>query len=307
MPELPEVENVRLALLPRLVGRRVVEARLRRADVLRVGGVRGGGGGGGAGARSAQRTLQGQALLAGQRIVDIQRLGKQLALIDDGGACVCVHLGMSGSLRFEAGGTRPPAAVDGHAHVVWRLAGSGGAGDQPGGRGGGGGWVIFRDPRRFGGVWAYPSLAALEAERWARLGPDALAVTPGPLHRRLQGTRRAVKAALLDQGVVAGLGNIYVDELLHGCGLSPTRVAATLGRDEVTRLVRRMRALLTRAIAAGGSTFRDYVNGDGETGRYQGQHRVYGRAGEACRGCRSSLATAVVAGRTTVWCRRCQG
>ncbi len=116
----------------------------------------------------------------------------------------------------------------------------------------------------------------------------------------------SIKAALLDQHVVAGLGNIYVDELLFACGLSPARPADTLTREQVRTLVRRMRTLLRRAIEAGGSTFRDYVDGMGGKGEFQQQHRVYGRGGEPCQRCRAVLTTIQVAGRTTVFCPQCQ-
>jgi len=160
--------------------------------------------------------------------------------------------------------------------------------------------------RRFGGVWTFPDRAALAAERWHRLGPDALAVRPAELNAGLGRTGRPIKAALLDQQVVAGLGNIYVDELLFAARLAPHARADGLDLPAVQRLVRQMRRLLRRAIDAGGSTFRDYVDAAGEAGRFQQSHRVYGRAGLGCRRCGRPLGSTLVAGRTTVWCPRCQ-
>lgn len=269
MPELPEVERVRLTLTERLVGQAVQAVDVRRAEVIR-------------GSRSPRD------LLRGERITSIERWGKQLAVVGQSGRCICVHLGMTGALvcadAREA--DRP------HTHVVWTLAGEG--------------VLTFRDPRRFGGLWTFPNLDALESDRWAGLGEDALRVKPGALHQRLRGTRRSLKAALLDQQVVAGLGNIYVDELLFELGVDPQRPADTLEAAEVRRLVGRMRRLLVRAVAAGGSSVRDYVDGSGSAGGYQLQHRVYGRAGADCTRCGRELLSGVVGGRTTVWCGRCQ-
>ncbi len=268
MPELPEVEQVRRTLRSAVVGRRVVRASVRRADVVH-----------GAGPGD---------LLDGRTVADVQRRGKQLALVGDDGRCVCIHLGMSGQLRHVTNGAAEPR----HTHVIWTL--------------GGGGRVWFTDPRRFGGVWAFEHTNALHRERWDVLGPDAMRITPAVLWRSLQRTRRALKAALLDQGVVAGLGNIYVDELLFRARLHPLTAACAVERDAVGRLVPMMRRLLARAIAAGGSTLRDYVDATGEAGGFQRQHRVYGRSGQPCRRCGEPLESHVAAGRTTVCCPACQ-
>ena len=300
MPELPEVETVRRTLAARLLGRRAVAVDLYRADVVRF--------------------APPMSSLPTGVLVDVLRHGKQLALRFEGGACVCIHLGMSGQLLVrglaegsgigdrgsgdtggaETGGLLAP--VPGprlplpatHEHVRWRF--------------GDGSTLTFRDPRRFGGVWVFGSQAALQAERWGRLGPDALAVTPRPLGLKLGRTGRAVKAALLDQAVVAGLGNIYVDELLFRAGIDPRRPARDVAgsRPAVRGLVGRMRRLLIRAITAGGSTLRDYVDAEGRPGAFAASHRVYGRSGLRCRRCRTPLLTVVVAGRTTVLCPRCQ-
>jgi formamidopyrimidine-DNA glycosylase len=197
------------------------------------------------------------------------------------------HAGPARSLDPSVPDSLPP-----HTHLVWHFDG--------------GESLAFRDVRRFGGVWPFADWPSLEARRWHRLGGDALTIRPRTLHAGLRRTRRAVKAALLDQQLLAGLGNIYVDELLFAAGMHPETPAHTLGLGEVQRLVRRMRRLLTRAIEAGGSTFRDYVDATGEPGGFQRRHRVYGRAGLPCRRCTGPLASAVVAGRTTVYCPACQ-
>lgn len=283
MPELPEVERVRLSLSGRLCGRRVMRVEVRRADVVTA---------------EARRPSLTDALLRGETITHLSRHGKQLAICAAGNGdgrsgrpCVCVHLGMSGSLVCRSpatdGGELPP-----HTHIIWRL-------DD-------GSALHFRDPRRFGGVWTYRNEARLHAARWGKLGPDALRITPRTLLASFQSTRRAVKAALLDQHVLAGLGNIYVDELLHRVGIHPATPASRLGHDRVSPLVRAMRRLLEQAIRAGGSSLRDYVDGAGSPGGFQLRHRVYGRANLPCRNCHAPLRSSLIAGRTSVWCENCQ-
>jgi len=273
-----------------VAGRRVVDVELRRRDILQPAtGMR-------RGATAGSLCDPGRVkLLRGRVIERVARHGKRLAIVGDDGSAVGVHLGMSGRLLvFGEGvprGAEPFGAA--HSHAEWRLAG--------------GGRLVFVDHRRFGGIWDWRTD---EGHAWfAGMGPDALAIGPAALHRSLASTQRALKAALLDQAVVAGLGNIYVDELLYAACVSPTRTAATVTRDEAAGLVRRMRTLLGRAIAAGGSSLRDYVDAAGVAGGYQLRHRVYGRGGQRCvrRGCRSVLLAGTVAGRTTVWCPGCQG
>ena len=294
---------MRRSLARHLIGRRIMGVDLRRGDV-----VRGESGEG--------------ALLCGATVTEVIRHGKQLGILGVRGGngspglrgvisnpCVCIHLGMTGSLRFQEGGiagrlstrssetsgTGSGLSADGrdtHVHVEWELEG--------------GGRVRFRDPRRFGGVWTFPGHSRLVEERWGRLGPDALRITSGELHARLSRTRRALKSVLLDQAVLAGLGNIYVDELLHVCGLHPLTGSDQVKMNRVRVMVRRMRGLLREAIAAGGSSFRDYQDANGERGGYQNRHRVYGRGGLACLTCGERLLSIQVAGRTTVFCDGCQ-
>ena len=283
MPELPEVENVCLGLTQTVVGQTINRVSVRRPDVVR-GSCRPG------------------SLLRGQVIQQIDRLGKQFALIGrsttnekapvapESPACVCIHLGMTGSLRYYPSGDL--LKPDNHTHVIWHL--------QDAGR------LAFRDPRRFGGLWTFNSVDSLHESRWSKLGEDALTITPKQLHAGLSATKRALKAALLDQAVVAGLGNIYVDELLFACGLSPLRPACSVSLNETQQMVRRIRALLNRAIRLGGSTLRDYVDTSGRSGGFQLQHRVYGRSGEPCTTCGQELMCTTIAGRTTVYCRGCQ-
>jgi len=296
MPELPEVETVRRTLEARVLGRRVAAVRMARPDVVYELDE-----GGRGPARRATTAKRKQALLEGQRVGRITRHGKQLAILTPDGQGVCIHLGMSGSLCVVETGkpgndgkpnqTSQPSKAD-HVHVAWDL--------------GGGREVWFRDPRRFGGLWTFNQEAQLHETRWGRLGPDGLVITPKQLHAGLSRTQRALKAALLDQHLVAGLGNIYVDELLYATKLHPRKLASEITKVESGRLVRAMRRILGRAIEAGGSTLRDYVDAAGQAGGFQTQHRVYGRGGEPCRGCGKPLGTTVIAGRTTTACEGCQ-
>ena len=293
MPELPEVECVRRSLERLIVGRRVESVRVTRRDVIRG-------------------PSTPTALLLHDRIDHILRHGKQLALVGGTGRCVCVHLGMSGQLCVLPAGDsdqRKPSPIERpnprsssngrplippHTHVLWCFEG--------------GSAMRFTDPRRFGGLWTFAQVDALASQRWSALGPDALSITPAELCRRLSSTRRALKAALLDQALVAGLGNIYVDELLFGAGLHPLTPADTIDRALASSLVRRMRTLLTGAIKRGGSSLRDYVDAENQRGSQQDRHRVYGRSGERCRrrSCSANICSDQIAGRTTAWCPGCQ-
>ncbi|MBX3365046.1 MAG: bifunctional DNA-formamidopyrimidine glycosylase/DNA-(apurinic or apyrimidinic site) lyase [Phycisphaeraceae bacterium] len=285
MPELPEVETLRRSLETHLVGRVVVDAELRRRDILTLPGDPPGGWTRGR-TRAREDPVDRAHLLVGARVWGVARRGKQLAIRGDSGVCLCVHLGMTGTLRI--GDFSPD---DRHVHACWRLDNTS--------------VMYFRDPRRFGGLWTYPSPEAL-AERWHALGPDALAVGCDDLYARLKGSARAIKAALLDQGVIAGVGNIYADESLHAAGIHPRRMAGKLTHAECGRLADAIRSVLGHAITRGGSTFRDYVDAQGNPGTAQAYHMVYGRAGQACFGCRRPLQHAVIGQRQTVWCPACQ-
>jgi formamidopyrimidine-DNA glycosylase len=280
MPELPEVQNVCLGLTDTVVGQSVKRVTVRRRDIVR--------------GPSKPATL-----LQGHTVTRIDRLGKQIALIGQppgpgkspsSQPCICIHLGMTGSLRYYP--KDKPGKPDAHTHVIWHLSD--------------GGRLAFRDPRRFGGLWTFDSVVALNETRWSKLGNDALKITPAVLHTKLLRTRRPIKSALLDQANLAGLGNIYVDELLFGCQMHPMRLGCDVSRQETQRLVRQMRALLTKAIRLGGSTLRDYVDASGRSGGFQHRHQVYGRSGQPCPSCGQSLACTTVSGRTTVYCEMCQ-
>lgn len=229
-------------------------------------------------------------MLVGDQVAAVHRHGKQLAMEGRGGGAVWIHLGMSGQLRFAADAAADPAPP--HTHARWIFEG--------------GAELRFVDPRRFGGLATHASLAELRSQRFEAAGPDALSATPARLHARLRSTRRPLKAALLDQAVIAGLGNIYADEVCHAAGLSPHRGANTVDLAEARTLVRCIRRILKRAVSLGGSTLRDHADAHGRAGRAQTLHRVYGRGGEACFRCGDPLEKSLLAQRTTVHCPACQ-
>ena len=276
MPELPEVETVVRGLRPRLEGRLLTRVDQRRAD-LRFPFP----------ADFAKR-------LTGRRVERILRRAKYMLLhLDDGQVLLC-HLGMSGRMTIHLGDDGPAPALDRHDHVVFVT-------DE-------GTEVRFNDARRFGIMDLFDAAAAESHPLLKALGPEPLGNDfNGPaLAAALKGKRSPIKAALLDQRVVAGLGNIYVCEALFFAGLSPRRQAYTVQGGRAERLAAAVRQVLQRAIEAGGSSLRDYVQADGELGYFQHEWAVYGREGEACTKCQSDIRRMVQSGRSTFYCPRCQ-
>jgi formamidopyrimidine-DNA glycosylase len=234
--------------------------------------------------------------MTGARVASFRRRGKYILMRLDGGTSVLLHLGMSG--RMVLSPARPNAAPL-HEHLVLET-------DE-------GTHLGFVDPRRFGAIDLVPTLAEDSHRLLAGLGPEPLedGFTPAILAAALAGKQTPLKAALLDQKVVAGLGNIYVSEALFRARLSPRRLAATVPGARVKRLVPAIRATLTEAIAAGGSSLRDYVQPDGELGYFQHAWKVYGREGEPCEACPGPPACAgigrlVQSGRSSFYCPRLQ-
>lgn len=277
MPELPEVETVRRGLEVRLLGQRFRSVETRRRDLR----------------WPLPPNFSG--LLAGRRVQALRRRGKYL-LVDlaaapaDNGLVLLVHLGMSGRIVIGDGDDEMPQ----HEHVVFEL--------EDGTR------IRFRDHRRFGAMDLFSPRA--EAGHWllAGLGPEPLdpGFTAAALRARLAGRRSPLKAVLLDQKIIAGLGNIYVSEALFRAGLSPLRQAGSVGPVRAARLSRSIREVLEEAIAAGGSSLRDYVDASGELGYFQARFRVYDRAGLPCPGCGGAVRRIVQSGRSTFYCPACQ-
>lgn len=288
MPELPEVETVRRGLERSVLGREIVGVRVgRERSVRRVG-----------------REAVEHGML-GARFVSLERRGKYLIAGLDNGNEVLIHLRMSGRLLIADPGSPLPA----HSHVVVALAGRRRGATR---RRGPTEELRFVDPRTFGEFAVYPTASRAEiVPEWGRLGVDPVndVFDGGVLRERFANRRRPVKAVLLDQSVVAGIGNIYADESLHRAGLRWNRRADELSARTVERLAGAIAEVLAGAIEAGGSTLDDtqYMGVDGEHGWFQLEHRVYGRAGELCITCgKGRIVRETVAGRSTWYCRRCQ-
>lgn len=273
------METVRRGLEERFVGRRI-----ERVEVGRE--------------RSVRRTSRDEVIarLTGTTPTAARRRGKYLIIDLDSGDEMMIHLRMSGQVLIDSAMTDRPA----HTHVILTLRG------RPAEE------LRFVDPRTFGEVVVYdPDTATSIVPELARLGPDPIAegLELAQLRRSLSSTARAVKAALLDQSLVAGIGNIYGDEILHRARVHPKRPARDVSSSQLRRLHACIHEVLNEAIAAGGSTLDDaqYVDLMGEAGSFQERHRVYGRAGGRCLSCgRGRVVSAVVGGRTTSWCGVCQ-
>jgi formamidopyrimidine-DNA glycosylase len=276
MPELPEVESLRLSLVPALTDARIVRARLRRRDICTA-------------LPTQRRAISAAQLLEGCTISHLSRRGKQLAIITHTGPTLLIHLGMSGSMLL----LDSPAAIRLHTHVhaVWTTPTT---------------TLIFRDPRRFGGITTLAHHSLLDSLAWHELGPDALTIAADTLEERAAHSTRAIKSVLLDQHILAGVGNIYADESLFLARLNPHTPATTLTREDWHQLAEAVRTILAAAIAAKGSSLRDYVDAQGTKGAATQSHQVYGRAKLPCTTCATPLATAQLGQRTTVWCPRCQ-
>lgn len=276
--------------MPTLIGARVTAVARYRDDVIHQA-TRGDGGTSG----DQSRIGLDRRLLRNDRIVSLHRYGKELAIEGSSGRIVAIHLGMSGQLLCPIGKREKPHRTD-HIHLVWSLITADGRRGK----------LIFRDPRRFGGIRPFASFDDLNDQRWGRLGPDALTIQTRQLRSRLATTTRAIKAVLLDQTVLAGVGNIYADESLFSARVNPHRSARDISRDECRRLSAAIRLILRRAIAAGGTTIRDYVDGSARSGQFRASLRAYGHAGEPCRNCGVTMLKTVIAGRSTCFCPSCQ-
>lgn len=269
MPELPEVETVVRGIRPKLVGRTICHVKSSRLMIR------------------PKRHFH--TRLTGQTVQALDRHGKWMFLRLGNGETLVMHLGMTGVLSVEA--TTAPVAL--HTHL--RLGLDDGKEE-----------MRFCDPRRFGELVL--CTAAEWHARFQQLGPDALQITPKQLHRVFEKTSRNLKAVLLDQRSVAGIGNIYADEVLHAAGLAPTTRGNEVSRQEAERLVRCIRRILKRSISANGTTIRNYVTGEGVPGEFQARLRVYGRANQPCKTCSASIVLSrdIVSGRATYWCPNCQ-
>jgi formamidopyrimidine-DNA glycosylase len=273
MPELPEVESVRRQLEPTLVGRRFERVTIDDGRLVRP-----------------YDPAAVAAELEGERVAGVARRGKYLVVRFESGRVLLIHLRMTGSLLHLSGGSLPD---DPHRRAVVGL-------DD-------GSAVAYRDVRRFG-TWLLLEPGEVGPYLSAKVGDEPLDAlfTAARLGERLAGRRTSLKAALLDQRTLAGMGNIYVDEALWRARLNPLRAAAGLDRSELRRLHRGIRAALEHGLARQGSTLRDYRLPDGSGGSMQEEFRIYGRGGEPCDRCGTPIARTQVAGRTTWFCPTCQ-
>ena len=273
MPELPEVETIVADLRPHLSGRTIVRCELFFPTIV----------------RHPEPELFIDSV-AGMRISSVRRRGKYILIDLDNDLLLVVHLGMTGQLRL-ADVDKP---LEKHTHAVFTLD------DKR--------QLRYRDPRRFGRLLLGTYESLLASKKLPLLGPEPIdpEFEAEQLYRRLRKRRTSLKAVLLDQATVAGVGNIYADESLHRARLRPDRLAGTLSRKSAARLHESLRHSLVTAIANRGSSVDTYRDAWGEIGGQQEKLLVYGRAGEPCFTCGRPLAMIRIAGRSTVFCRRCQ-
>lgn len=282
MPELPEVETVRRGLEPAMLGQVILEASVNRPDLR-------------------WPLPQGMAeRLRGQRVTALRRRSKYILVDLTSGETLIIHLGMSGRMLISGVTVgefqHPHPAPQKHDHVVLEMEG--------------GARITFNDARRFGAMDL--ATTALVEEHWLLrdLGPEPLGNSfDGPyLAGRLAGRNTPIKSALLDQRIVAGLGNIYVCEVLHRARISPRRKAGNISASRAAELVPVIRDVLNEAIRAGGSSLRDYRQADGELGYFQHTFRVYDREGQPCttQGCSGFVRRIVQSGRSSFYCPACQ-
>jgi len=267
MPELPEVETTVRGLARVLEGRRITRVEARRADLR----------------RSFPKDL-GQRL-TGAKVTGLGRRAKYGLIHTDRDDTMIFHLGMSGSWRINR------SELEKHDHLLFET--------EEGTR------LALNDPRRFGSVDLVPTGELDEWPAFAALGPEPLELEAIGLKRRLAGRSAAIKLLLLDQGIVAGLGNIYVCEALYRAGIHPKRAGGSVSLARLERLVVAIREVIDEAIQAGGSTLRDFASPDGELGYFSKTFAVYDREGKPC-GCGGTVKRFVQGGRSTFYCPACQ-
>jgi formamidopyrimidine-DNA glycosylase len=276
MPELPEVESLRRILIRSAVGRtivrvRVAEARLRRrvaADFAKA--------------------------VAGRRIVKLSRRAKYLIFELEGDGVMLVHLGMSGSLTHRDRGFRADDFDPRHDHLEFAL--------DDGSR------LVYNDPRRFGMVRLVARGALASTAELKELGPEPLSrdFNADYLAARARGRTAAIKNLIMDQRIVAGIGNIYASEILFRAGVRPVRRAGRVTRTEIAKIAAAVPVILRAAIGSNGTTFRSYRDSRGQPGRFAARLRVYGREGKPCYTCSTPIKNVVVGQRASFYCPKCQ-
>lgn len=269
MPELPEVETIRLALNTLVLGEEILSYRLLRDDFVRGG-------------------HEHASELAHARIIGTQRKGKLLAIHLSNQIVLLHHFGMSGRMLLSR--ASDPIPLHTHVQMIFDS----------------GLELRHTDPRRFGYAALVPQTELPTFPAWKNMGPDALYITPAQIRNILAGRTRPVKALLLDQYLIAGLGNIYVDEALYRARIHPATPCNQIPTQATKKLVRAIHAVLLESIAAGGSSTNDYQRLDGTLGEFQNKHGVYRRHGTPCRRCGHKIERWVIGGRGTHFCPLCQ-
>ena len=272
MPELPEVETIVRGLAPGIRGRTIDRVELLFKPLLRRG------------------PKGGLAVLAGRRVLGVRRRGKMALVECEGGTTLVFHLKMTGQLLLAAPGAEPP---DKHTRLAVKFRD-------------GGPELRFRDIRKFGFLLCVRGDPEAGCAELSCLGPEPLGLGLEDFAQALGKRKGRVKGVLLDQTVIAGIGNIYADEMLFDSGIHPETPAAALSKDDMARLWGAMDKVLSAAIEAKGSSLRDYVDADGRAGEFQLSHKVYDREGEPCVRCGRPIKRTVVGGRGTHFCPHCQ-
>jgi len=270
MPELPEAETIARELNRRLSGNKFGPVTLSRTDIV----------------HGDARPLG--ELLPGRRVCRVWRRAKRVVLDLDDGTLLVFRLGMTGQLMLVD--SNSPSNLHTHLRIAVPDLGC---------------ELRFRDPRRFGGLWCLTGGDQTAGKPLGEVGPEPLEITRATFRRILQ-RRRQMKALLMDQHIIAGLGNIYCDEALHAAGIHPLTRANMLDAATADRLLRAIKRVLRKAIRFNGSTLMDYRQADGTEGSFQKHHRVYQREGEPCRTCGTRLRRIRCAGRSTFLCPKCQ-
>ncbi len=276
MPELPEVESLRRMLEQSACGRRIVAARIREPRLRR------------------KVASDFERMIARRRITAVRRRAKYLLIDLDGGITLLVHLGMSGSLTHRGQDFCDSEFDPAHDHLRFEL-------DD-------GTALVYNDPRRFGLLKLISTNQLGAADELKELGPEPLeeAFNTEYLFEKTRGRRVAIKNLLMDQRVVAGIGNIYACEILFGARVRPGRAAGRITRAEADQIVTSTKRILARAIDSGGTTFRNYRDSRGQPGRFATNLQVYGREGERCYVCRTPIKSKVLGQRSSFYCPACQ-
>lgn len=271
MPELPEVETIVRGLARKMTGLIFSGGTIRPGKLIEA---------------TPEAMLN---TLRGKKVLSIGRRGKHILFHLTDQWILVIHLGMTGKLQFLP----HPNRQEKHTHAIFEFQ------NHP--------WELhFIDPRKFGRIRFLRVSCKEHLEGHLRLGPEALEISSEALIHRIRKKRKRIKALLLDQHFLAGLGNIYIDEILHAAGIHPLKIACTLSRKALLLLHGQMRRILKRAIQSKGTSVRNYRDEAGSPGKFQKKLKVYGREGKPCRSCRSLILRKVIAGRSTFFCPCCQ-